>query len=65
MLALLAEAPAASRVPVTLFAAIHDLLLADPAAELAAWYPNLTAEPRTATTRCRRCSRSAPSTAGR
>lgn len=47
VLALLAEAPAASRIPVTLFAAIHDLLLADPAAELATWYPNLTPEPRT------------------
>lgn len=47
VLALLAEAPAATRVPVTLFAAIHDLLLADPSAELAAWYPNLTTEPRT------------------
>jgi len=46
VLAILAEAPAPQRIPVTLFAAIHDLLLAEPDAELAQWYPNLTAEPR-------------------
>lgn len=47
VLAILAEAPAPQRIPVTLFAAIHDLLLADPEQELAQWYPNLTATPRT------------------
>jgi hypothetical protein len=43
---LLAAAPQPARIPVTLFAAIHDLLLADPREPLAAWYPNLTDEPR-------------------
>jgi hypothetical protein len=44
VLAILAEAPANSRLPVTLFAAIHDLLLTDPREPLAAWYPNLSTE---------------------
>lgn len=43
---LLAAAPESARIPVTLFAAIHDLLLADPSEPLAAWYPNLTDAPR-------------------
>ncbi len=43
---LLAAAPQPARIPVTLFAAIHDLLLADPSEPLAAWYPNLTDAPR-------------------
>jgi len=47
VLAILAAAPAAKRLPVTLFAAIHDVLLANPDEPLAAWYANLTAEPRT------------------
>ena len=47
VLALLAEAPLPNRMPVTLFAAVHDLLLADPSVPLAAYYPNLTREPRT------------------
>ena len=47
VLSILAAAPAQSRLPVTLFAAIHFLLLADPGEPLAAWYPNLTAKPRT------------------
>ena len=46
LLAILAGAPAAHRLPVTLFAAVHHLLLADPGDPLAAWYPNLTAAPR-------------------
>lgn len=45
VLAILAEAPVTSRLPVTLFAAIHYLLLAAPNEALAAWYPNL-GEPR-------------------
>lgn len=44
---LLTSAPESARIPVTLFAAIHDLLLADPSEPLAAWYPNLTDTPRT------------------
>ncbi|MGB7961455.1 MAG: DUF2332 domain-containing protein [Propionicimonas sp.] len=47
VLAILAEAPLPNRMPVTLLAAVHDLLLADPSVPLAAYYPNLTAEPRT------------------
>ncbi|MEE9965301.1 MAG: DUF2332 domain-containing protein [Propionicimonas sp.] len=47
VLSILAAAPAASRLPVTLFAAIHFLLLADPGEPLAAWYPNLVDQPRT------------------
>ncbi|PFG16550.1 hypothetical protein ATK74_1097 [Propionicimonas paludicola] len=43
---ILAEAPPTNRIPVTLFAAIQYLLLADPDEPLAAWYPNLTVEPR-------------------
>lgn len=47
VLGLLAAAPPTHRMPVALFAAVHHLLLADPAEPLAQWYPNLTAEPRT------------------
>lgn len=47
VLDLLAEAPAPQRIPVTLFAAVHDLLLADPGEPLAAYYPNLTPGART------------------
>jgi hypothetical protein len=45
-LAILAQAPAYRRIPVTLLAAIHDVLLADPNEELASWYANLTERPR-------------------
>jgi hypothetical protein len=44
---LLAGAPPTHRAPVTLFAAVHYLLLADPAQPLARWYPNLSWRPRT------------------
>jgi len=44
--AILAEAPSPTRIPVTLFAAVQFLLLAEPDEPLAAWYPNLTVEPR-------------------
>lgn len=47
VLAILAAAPANHRLPVSLFDAVHYLLLADPADPLARWYPNLTARPRT------------------
>ena len=39
---LLLHAPPEQRLPVLLFAAVHDLLLADPSHPLALWYPNLT-----------------------
>ncbi len=44
---LLRVAPVAHRMPVTFFAAVHDVLLADPDEPLAAWYPNLNRNPRT------------------
>jgi hypothetical protein len=44
--ALLLRAPRPQQLPVLLFAAVHDLLLADPSAELARWYPNLVDDPR-------------------
>ena len=43
---LLLHAPATQRLPVLLFACVHDLLLGDPHEELARWYPNLTSSPR-------------------
>lgn len=43
---LLLRAPDTQRLPVLLFASVHDLLLGDPTAELARWYPNLDDEPR-------------------
>jgi len=43
---LLLLAPPTQRLPVLLFACIHELLLDDPAHALAAWYPNLTADHR-------------------
>jgi hypothetical protein len=46
IVALLLQAPETQRLPVLLFAAVHDLLLADPSAPLARWYPNLDADPR-------------------
>ncbi len=45
-LTILAEAPPANRITVTLFAAIQFLLLAEPDEPLAAWYSNLSVEPR-------------------
>lgn len=47
LVAILAEAPPEQRLPVLLLAAIHDRVLADPGSELAAWFPTVTAEPRT------------------
>ena len=41
---LLLLAPPTQRLPVLLFACIHELLLDDPAHALAAWYPNLNAD---------------------
>lgn len=43
---ILRQAPLPERVPVLFFAAVHALLLERPDAELAQWYRNLTAEPR-------------------
>ena len=43
---LLLHAPLTQRLPVLLFACVHDLLLDDPRQELARWYPNLTSSPR-------------------
>lgn len=37
----------AKRVPITLFAAVHDLVLAEPDLALAQWYASVVAEPRT------------------
>lgn len=45
MMALLQSAPEQQRIPVLLFAAVHDLLLRGEGAELAAFYPNLTSAP--------------------
>jgi hypothetical protein len=39
-------APETERVPVLFFAAVHALLLDEPSAELAQWYPNLTTDHR-------------------
>ncbi|MGV8910027.1 MAG: DUF2332 domain-containing protein [Propionicimonas sp.] len=43
--ALFRDAPGPARVPVNLFAAVHDLLLADRTASLARFYPNLAERP--------------------
>ena len=43
---LLLHAPSTQRLPVLLFACVHELVLEHRDAELAAWYPNLTTEPR-------------------
>lgn len=45
LLNLMLTAPERARVPVNLFAAVHDLLLADRSDRLARFYPNLTREP--------------------
>ena len=42
---LLLVAPTTQRQPVLLFACVHDLLLEDPSARLAGYYPNLTPAP--------------------
>lgn len=39
---LLLHAPSAQRLPVLLFACVHELLIEQPDEELAQWYPNLT-----------------------
>ena len=49
--AILHHAPPPERVPVLFFAAVHALLLDEPDAELAQWYRNLTADPRSPTER--------------
>jgi hypothetical protein len=46
ILDLLRAAPEQQQIPVLLLAAVHDLLLGEPDTPLAAWYPNLTGEPR-------------------
>ena len=43
---LLDHAPATQRLPVLLFACVHELLIEHPDHELAQWYPNLTAAHR-------------------
>jgi len=43
---LLLHAPPTQRLPVLLFACVHELLLEQPDHELAQWYPNLTMTPR-------------------
>jgi hypothetical protein len=43
---LLLHAPPTQRLPVLLFACVHDLLLEDPGQQLAHWYPNLSSSPR-------------------
>lgn len=45
LLELFGDAPVTAQVPVNLFAAVHDLLLADRTAPLARFYPNLTGRP--------------------
>jgi hypothetical protein len=44
---LLAAAPEEQQLPVLLLAAVHSLVLAEPDAELAAWYPTVSVAPRT------------------
>ncbi len=48
---LLHHAPPTQRLPVLLFACVHELLLEHPDAELARWYPNLTEAHRSPTDR--------------
>lgn len=49
MYGLLGHAPDTQQLPVLLLASVHFLLLDEPDHPLAAWYPNLTAEPRSPT----------------
>jgi hypothetical protein len=42
---LLRHAPSTQRLPVLLFACVHELLIEQPDDELARWYPNLTDDP--------------------
>ncbi len=46
VLSLLESAPRAQRIPVMLFAAVHDLVLADPSVALAQWYRSVVQQPR-------------------
>ena len=46
LLGLLLHPPPEQRLPVLFLAAVHLLVLAEPDAPLAAWYPNLTSSPR-------------------
>lgn len=48
---LLRHAPPTQRLPVLLFACVHQLVIEHPQHPLAAWYPNLTATPRSPTDR--------------
>ncbi len=48
---LLHHAPPTQRLPVLLFACVHELLLEHPDSELAQWYPNLTEAHRSPTDR--------------
>jgi hypothetical protein len=43
---MLLHAPGPQRLPVLFLAAVHAAVLGDPSADLGAWYPNITAEPR-------------------
>jgi hypothetical protein len=45
---LLRHAPPTQRLPVLLFACVHELLIEQPTDELASWYPNLTVDHRRA-----------------
>ncbi|MFV0306365.1 MAG: DUF2332 domain-containing protein [Desertimonas sp.] len=47
LMAVLDAAPPTQRLPVSLFAAVQFVLLADTGEPLAAWYPNLSPTPRT------------------
>jgi hypothetical protein len=49
--ALLRHAPPTQRLPVLLFACVHELVIEQPQHPLANWYPNLTATPRSPTDR--------------
>lgn len=48
---LLRHAPPTQRLPVLLFACVHELVIEQPQHPLANWYPNLTAIPRSPTDR--------------
>lgn len=48
---LLRHAPPTQRLPVLLFACVHELVIEQPDHRLANWYPNLTATPRSPTER--------------
>jgi hypothetical protein len=48
---LLRHAPPTQRLPVLLFACVHELVIGHPQHPLATWYPNLTTTPRSPTDR--------------